>query len=439
MSTGETPYSTPPVNSIQPGMEPLPGLEVEPPLPVSPELQNIAESVPLPTNSVQLEDPFTQYDMIGMNSGLFTTQGINDFAIRPVYLTGNWSLKFHLNIDTLYDGNIFLRSQNVKGDLITVVSPGVTMRLGNTESMFYLVADYTAGVNIYTQHPKNTTVDNDFWTNLQWNLNKTTITMRAGVFADTGQDVDVTDLVQREFYYADVDAHYQYSDKTSFDVATDYERWDFNGLISSSQIDGQLFANYNFSPKTQAGIGASVGYLDVPGGSNQTFEAANLRLADQVTGKLSVVAQVGAQFRQYDRNEGDSVTPVFSIEGTWQARPGTRIDLNLQRAIYASAILYDQDYAATSVNATLTQRITDYVSVALGAGYVNTDYQAAASGVTAAREDNYFYVQPSVSWRALTWLSIGVFYQYSQDFSHGGIGVNNFRRDAGGVDFAFNF
>ena len=177
----------------------------------------------------------------------------------------------------------------------------------------------------------------------------------------------------------------------------------------------------------------------MPAGSDQTFEQANLRVASNVSGKVSLIGQAGIEFRQYGQGQGDTLTPVFGIEAAWDIREGTKLDVSLQRALFASAILQGQDYAATSVAATITQRVTDRVQVSLGAGYVNTDYQAAASGVSASRVDNYFFIQPSVQWQALTWLSVNVFYQYSQDFSHGGIGVNSFRRDAGGIDFAFNF
>lgn len=417
-----------------------PDVDVEAPLPQSSDNSNtnmVADAVPLPA-SPPLRQQFSDYDVTGIESPLFTKEAINDFAERPLYLTGNWSLKFHLGLDTIYDGNIFLRSNHVQGDLITRVSPGVTMRLGNTDSIFYLVADYTVGLNFYMQHPNESTVDQDFATSLQWNLTKTTITVRGGVFDDSGQDVDVTDLVQRQLYEGGVAVHYEYSDKTSFDLSGDYSRSDFNGLISSSQVEGQAFVNYDYSPRTQVGVGATFGYLEVPGGSDQTFEQANVRATDRVTGKLTVIAQAGSEFRQYSDGGGATVTPVFSLEGAWQVREGTEVDLTIQRQIYASAILQDQDYTSTETDLTVSQRIGDNVSVSLTGGYVNVDYTATAANVDATREDNYFYIRPSVEWKALSWLSVGVFYEYDQDLSSGDSG-NSFTRDRGGVDIAILF
>jgi hypothetical protein len=69
---------------------------------------------------------------------------------------------------------------------------------------------------------------------------------------------------------------------------------------------------------------------------------------------------------------------------------------------------------------------------------VNTDYTATATNVTATREDNYFYIRPALEWKALSWLSVGIFYEYSQDLSQGGT-ANSFTRDRGGVDMAILF
>ena len=287
-------------------------------------------------------------------------------------------------------------------------------------------------------HPNQSDVDQDFSTSFQWSLPKTTITVRAGIFSDTGEDVDVTDLVRRQLYDCGIAMHYQFSDKTSFDFSGDYTRTDFDGLISSSQVEGQAFVNYDYSPKTQVGIGATVGYLEVPGGSDQTFEQGNLRMTERVSGKLTLIAEVGGEVRQYDHGGAQTFTPVASIEGTWQARPGTEVDLTVQRSIYPSAILQDQDYTSTEVDLGIRQRVGDRVTVGLTGGYVNLDYSAAAAGVDATRNDNYFYLRPTIEWAVYSWLSIGIFYEYDKDLSSGET-ANGFTRDRGGVDFAILF
>jgi hypothetical protein len=334
--------------------------------------------------------------------------------------------------------HIFLKSQGAQSDFVTRVAPGFSLRLGDTDSMFYLVGDYTAGFNYYAEHSSESTVDQDFRVQAQWSMPKTTIGLTMDVSSDTGQDVDITDRVRQELYFIGLTGHYAYGEKTSMDLSADYTRSDFNGLISSQQTEGQAFFDYQYSPKTQFGIGASAGVLMVSGAADQTFEDGSLRATYRATGKLTLIAQGGLEVRQYGDGEGSTVTPVFSIEAAWTARPGTTLSVSARRSIYASAILDDQDYAATAFDFSIGQRITDYVDVSLSAGYVNTDYTATATNVTATREDNYFYIRPALEWKALSWLSVGIFYEYSQDLSQGGT-ANSFTRDRGGVDMAILF
>ena len=399
--------------------------------------QSIADQVPLPTNPA-LPTTFSESDLAQVESPMFLSAAINQFNERPIMLTGNWSIKPHLSIGSFYDGNIFLQSNGAQSDFIVRAAPGVTMRLGNDESMFYMMADYTVGFDLYTQHTGESTVDQNGTAQLQWRMPKTTIGLNLGLSQSTGQDVDVGNRVRQELYYAGVTSHYAYGEKTSWDVNADYTRSDFNGLISSSQIEGQVYFNYQYSEKTQIGVGGSVGDLIVPGALAQYFEDADVRATYRATGKLTLIGDAGMEMREFGSGIGSSFTPVFSLEVAWAMREGTQLDLTARRSIYASAILDDQNYTATSLGVTVRQRITDYVDVSLGAGYVNSAYSATAPGVNATREDNYFYVRPAVAWRALSWLSIGIYYEYDQDLTSGGV-ANNFVRDSGGVDAAILF
>jgi hypothetical protein len=415
-----------------------PAVDIEPPLPEeSTNAEEAANGVPLPANP-PLQQQFSEWDLAQVESPLFLNAAIDEFNERPILLTGKWSVKPHLSISDYYDGNIFLKSGNEASDFITRVAPGFTMRLGDTDSMFYLVGDYTAGFNYYIEHPSESTVDEDGRIQAQWSMPRTTVGLTINASSDSGQDIDVTDRVRQELYFAGLTTHYDLSDKTSWDVSADYTRSDYNGFISSRQAEGQAFFNYQYSPKTQLGVGGGSGVLMVPGTPQQIFEDANLRATYRATGKLTVIAEGGLELRQFGDGEGSTMTPVFIIEGAWAARPGTTLDLAARRQIFASALLAGQDYTATSLDFTIRQKVTDYVDVSLAAGYVNTDYSATATGVVAVREDNYFYIRPELEWKALTWLSVGIFYEYSQDMSEGGV-ANSFSRDRGGVDMAILF
>ena len=78
------------------------------------------------------------------------------------------------------------------------------------------------------------------------------------------------------------------------------------------------------------------------------------------------------------------------------------------------------------------------MAVSISGGYENSSYTATASGVTATREDNFFYARPSVQWHVRQWLSLGAFYERSQNFSTGE-GARSFGRDRVGLQAALAF
>ena len=127
-------------------------------------------------------------------------------------------------------------------------------------------------------------------------------------------------------------------------------------------------------------------------------------------------------------------------DGTYhqQAMVGTQLNLLARRSIYASAILGDQNYTATSVELNVQQRFTDKVSLFLSLGYLNSAYSAAAAGILANREDNYFYIRPGLQWSLLSWLNLGIFYEYSENISTGE-GARGFARDRLGIQTAIAY
>jgi hypothetical protein len=386
-----------------------------------------------------LEMQFDQWDVSQVGTPLFLNEAVDEFNQRPVNLTGNWSVKPHLSIGSYYDGNIFLANNGAQSDYVMNISPGLDMRLGNDDSLFYLTADYTYGYNYYIQHPDLDDSDQNLRTQLQWTMPRTVVSLSAGVTSSEGQDVDAGSRIRQNLYSLALDTHYDFSEKTSWAASASYSRADFNGLIDSAQYEGDLYFDYQYSPKTQFGIGGAVGDLEVPGSPHQLYEQANVRASYLASGKLTFNGQLGMELREYQGGVGSTFTPVFSLGAAWAARPGTSMTLTGSRSMYASAILNDQDYTATSFDFTIQQRITDYVDVSFSAGFVNSAYSATATNVDAPREDNYYYLRPAIEWRALSWMSVGIFYEFSQDLSSGTGGTNSFSRDRGGVNIGILF
>jgi hypothetical protein len=398
--------------------------------------ENVEQKTPPP---LPLPGLNSQWVTSGMEfPPLFGTEQTTEYSERSLLLTGKWHVTPHLSVSTVYDDNIYVQSQGAQADTIVTASPGITFLLGDNESEYYLVADYTLGAEFYASHSSLDTIDQNASVNFRWALAKTTLNFHAVVADDSGTSLDAGERVHRYYYDFLLAAHYVVSDKTSFDANTDFNFTDYQGLIGSDQIQAQGFFNYDFSPKTTFGIGATLGYMTVEGAAAQTFEQANARINYRATDKLSLAATFGIECRQLSQGGGESNTPVFGVQASWQPRAGTLVAIGASRETYASAILDDQNYVSTVLDATITQRLTDRARISLGAGYVNSGYSATASGVEASREDNYFYLRPAVRFHLYGWLDLSLFYEFSENFSSGQ-GGDSFRRNQVGIQSSTTF
>ena len=82
-----------------------------------------------------------------------------------------------------------------------------------------------------------------------------------------------------------------------------------------------------------------------------------------------------------------------------------------------SGFFADQDFATTAVVLSIQQRLLQRIYLGLAAGYENDDYFSTVRGVNATRDDNYYFVEPSLDVLITRYWSAGVYYLHRQDFS----------------------
>ena len=77
-----------------------------------------------------------------------------------------------------------------------------------------------------------------------------------------------------------------------------------------------------------------------------------------------------------------------------------------------------QDFANTYVIGRFQQRLFHRLYFGLGGGYENSDYFAATRNVSAPRNDDYWFIEPSLDVLITRWLSAGVYYLHREDTSN---------------------
>src|SRR6266498_2851055 len=347
------------------------------------------------------------------------------------------SRRFHyhlqLTVRGVWDDNIFISHTNRVSDYYFAIEPEITIGFGDIEgrSSSYFRLDYMPSAILFVDHSDEDAFNQLIHLEGGFNSGR----LRLSLFEDIAllESANLNSIVDTTGLWANTDAsgptrlnifntrlraQYDLTGKVYLQGEGDSSIFFYPNHISSYTLSGGLYIYYNWLPKVSVGLGGTFGYdwVDDPT-SDQTFEQVNARLNYQVTSKFNLYASAGVEFRQFDNDRGDHTTPVFEVGATYHPFEGTNLTLAAGRRIYNSGFLADQDFADTYVVARFQQRLFRRIYLGLASGYENSDYFAAREGVSAPRNDDYWFIEPSVDVLITRWLSAGAYYLHRDDSS----------------------
>ncbi len=346
--------------------------------------------------------------------------------------------RFHyelrLTVRGVWDDNIFISHTNRVSDYYFAIEPEITIGVGDIEgrSRSYLRLDYMPSAILFVDHSDEDAfnqlihLEGGYYSGrLRLSLSEDVALLQSAnlnsIYDTTGlwANTDASAPTWLNVFNTRLRANYELTGKLSLQGEVDSSILFYPDHISGYTLSGGLYLYYNWLPKVTVGIGGTFGYnwVDDPT-TNQTFEQVNARLNYEVTAKVGLYASGGVEFRQFDGNRGTYTTPVFEIGSTYHPFEGTTITLAAGRRIYNSGFLDNQDFATTYVVSRFQQRLFQRVYFGLGAGYENSNYFATDRDVSATRNDDYWFVEPSVDVLITRWLSAGVYYLHREDISN---------------------
>ncbi len=345
---------------------------------------------------------------------------------------------FRLTLRGVYDDNIFLRNTNRVDDYYFAIEPGVTLGFGDIvgRDANYIRLDYAPSIFLFVDNSDSDAIQHLLRLEGRYNFGRLGLTISqdvqlldgtnlgavgaTGANANPGVNLDAGGDSQVNIYTTHANVTYDLTGKTFLTGSLNYGATEYDTLISSETIFGNVFINYTYSPKLVVGLGGTFGYNWVDNTNpNQTFEQANLRLTYQITGKISLNASAGVEFRQFedDLRGSDYVTPVYELGATYQPFDGTTVNLRGSRRSLNSAVLQAQNYNATNITFGIRQRFLRRIYVGLAAGYENSDYYNTVQFVNANRQDDYFYIQPAVDVTITPFWTAGAYYLHRENNS----------------------
>ena len=332
----------------------------------------------------------------------------------------------------VYDDNIFNSSSNPVSAYYFTIEPFISLGLGDPADGFnFLNFIYRPSAFFFVDYSSNDSVQQIIHLDAQRRFSRLTLSLLEDIQLLDGTDLnnlndpsgnqantDISGRNRHQIYDTRLSGSYELTGKTFLSGGGRFSANEYPSAISSQILSGNFFINYNYSKKLVLGVGPTVGYnTNGPSINDQTFEQASVRLTYSATAKINVSASVGVEFRQFASNVASNTSPVYELDASYRPFDGTLLSLRGSRDTINSASLAGQSYFDTTINFSLTQRLMQRFFFGFAIGYTNTNYFSTVSGVSATRNDNFYYIVPSVDFNVTRFWTFGAYYVHREDSS----------------------
>jgi hypothetical protein len=332
----------------------------------------------------------------------------------------------------VYDDNIFNSPTNTVSDYYFTIEPAIALSLGGNDGVNTLSLIYRPSLFLFLDHTENNTVQHVVHLAAGHVFGHLSLSLAQDIQILDGTDLnslsdptghqantDVRGRNKHQIYNTQLSGSYDLTGKLFLSGGGSFSADEYQSSLISSQIfSGNLFLNYNYSEKLVLGIGGTGGYNTTdPSINNQTFEQANVRLNYTVTAKISVSASGGVEFRQFGNSSGSNISPVYQLAASYQPFDGTSISLTGSRNTMNSASLAGQDFSETTINFSVSQRFMQRFYLGFAAGYTNSNYFSTINGVSDSRNDDFYYIDPSIDFNITRFWTFGAYYVHREDTS----------------------
>jgi hypothetical protein len=355
---------------------------------------------------------------------------------------GDFDVRPHLKIGSMYDDNIFISPNDEQDDFLWVFTPGVLIGSGDygAREDNYVFINYEPDFIVFTDHSDQNDIDHDARLAIQRRPGNWTLNLQQDFATYSGPTVDVGRRVNETVYTTLLGAKYDISPKTSAEIhgSQIIDNYDTTGVLDGyNEWIIESWADYGLTPKLKVGGGLTAGWVDVQGSANQTYQQPLLRFLYALTGKVDLRASAGAEFRQFQDNDEDRADFVASLGSTYRPIENTALTLDAFHRNQNSVLLVNQNSRASGITASLRQDFLVKYHFYLGGGYEFLDYYATQPGVAAPRQDDYYFVRTGVNWDLNDRINLGLFYQFRKNDSN--VDTYSFDDNQVGLTFAYRF
>ncbi len=438
---------------VEPGDAPVPPPISKPAdeggtlLPGEPKLPKSDDEAPLPTETAPSGNDAAVE--VGKPQGELVSPMLSDGASvePPVPPMLNTSKAFQLSLDVqaVYDNNIFFSSKDPVSDYIFVASPKMTLQRGDfrAKEESYGILNYNPQAIFFAKGKESNTLDQNLKIETQYAIARLAIGLDASYQRLSGATPDLGNRVDRDQTGAKLRVSYGWGAKMEAETNFLYTgtNYDPAQLADYSEFVNETFLRYQVTARTKAALGAGVGRLNVDGFGHQDFQRALVQVISEVGAKLTLRAKGGMEFRQTEM--GNNNTPVFSLAMDYKLRAGTTLALEAFREVSASGGQPGENITRTGLVAKVRQKLGTKFVGGLDVGYEQLAYaaaerkSAATGSKTEGRDDDYFFLRPSLQYELKEGRRFEIYYLHRQNDSNARDA--SFEGDQIGVSAGYDF
>lgn len=322
-------------------------------------------------------------------------------------------------IGEAYDDNILVTAgRDKEADSVTTLGGGVVVTVGDAQEKkaSYALGEYQATATLFGIHGDENAVDQSALADVKYRWDKFAVRVSSSFQSLHDTSPDLGQRTQRNVFDETLDLKYSLGAYTRIEGGLKYDYSDYDGPINTQDFSAALGADYLFFDKLRLGGGIVYGHTDANGGVHDNYQQIGARIEYEVTGEIKVSSRIGLEIRE--RDSGEEINPVFSLEGRWTPFDGTALDLSGFRRVTASASLAGEDILETGLHFSLRQRLVSRFYVLLDAEYTHAQYQRSSDAASSIpREDDYYFLRGAVGYDFVDWCKAQVFCQRRQDDS----------------------
>jgi len=352
---------------------------------------------------------------------------------------GSLTIEPQLSIEEEYHDNIFYQSRNQETDLISTLSPGVTLLWGR-RSENHIILDYALSQHFYAER---TDLDDDehlIELNTLFEGDRLSLTGRDRIqilSSPIGGETRILDPetgdrpltgegenIERLTIYDNYTLRYNVSEKTglyargthnSYDFERGVRFFDVQTFSGAAGFAHKPFAKIDFFGEVVYGRTSSSPNTPSPDFADLTFIGGGAGARGSFTSKIDGTLRLGYEAREYEDGSGKSSSPVVNLALNYRYSTKTSVALNYYRRQDVSVQFEQQSYAADVVSLQLTQALGRQGKwrASLGGYYARYDYEPSAFN-PRDRDYNRYSINFSLAYQIQLWLSTSLGFERSQ-------------------------